>query len=86
MAVWRTGFWTCVLFTDCIMTGDWDLAWRADHACRGRGGGGGPETPGDCEAGGGVYAGGGGRARDLELPEVTEYSLQLLLTVVFAGL
>lgn len=84
MAVWRTGFWTCVLFTDCIMTGDWDLAWRADHACRGRGGGGGPETPGDCEAGGGVYAGGGGRARDLELP--TEYSLQLLLTVVFAGL
>lgn len=31
-----------------------------------------------------MYA--GGRARDLELPEATEYSLQLLLTVVLAGL
>lgn len=72
IAVWSTGFCTWVLFTDCMMTGDWDLAWRADHAWSGRGGGKGapPTDDGDWLGGGGVYV--GGSARDLELPEATE--------------
>lgn len=33
VAVWRIGFWTCVLLTLCMMMGEWVLAWRADQAC-----------------------------------------------------
>ena len=32
-AVCSTGFCTCVDLTDCIMIGEWVLAWRALHAC-----------------------------------------------------
>lgn len=32
-AVWSTGFWTWVDLTDCMMMGEWVLAWRADQAC-----------------------------------------------------
>lgn len=33
VAVWRTGFWTCVLLTLCMMMGECVLVCRADHAC-----------------------------------------------------
>ena len=33
VAVWRTGFCTCVLLTLCMMMGECVLVCRADHAC-----------------------------------------------------
>ena len=35
-AVCKTGFFTWVLFTDCMITGDWEMACLAVHACTGR--------------------------------------------------
>ena len=32
-AVWRTGFWTWVDLTDCMMIGEWVFACRALQAC-----------------------------------------------------
>ena len=37
VAVWRTGFCTCVLFTLCMMMGECVFVCRADHACKAKG-------------------------------------------------